>query len=400
MCSTATHGEEARCASQCVSISMRSMGATTRFVYVNVYERQPKQLRRESFDAVLLHTTFLGLRWTGKFEEYRSAWSWVGGLDCPKVALPQDEYCFAHVLDEWLLELGVDHVFSNFDEPARRLLYPRLSKQARFSFALTGYIDENTASYCREHARPLAGRPLDVVYRAGTVRFALGSHGLLKPAIGAAVLDRAGRHGLRVDISTRPEDTIYGRDWLDFLLSSRATIGVEGGSSAFDPRGEIVTRVRELVKADPSITYDEVDALMPAGWDSYEFFAIGPRHLEAVVTRTAQVLVEGAYSGVLEPERHYIPVKRDLSNLDEALERLHDVAYLEELTTRAYDEIYLAGKWTIRKFGEQLREAFALARRPSFRRRVRRLARRPGSPRSTAASRALSSLRRQSHPGD
>ena len=50
-----------------------------------------------------------------------------------------------------------------------------------------------------------------------------------------------------------------------------------------------------------------------AGWDSYAFFAISPRHLEAVVTKTAQVLVEGSYSGVLEPERHYIPVRRDFS---------------------------------------------------------------------------------------
>ena len=41
---------------------------------------------------------------------------------------------------------------------------------------------------------------------------------------------------------------------------------------------------------------------MPSGWDSYAFFAISPRHLEAVITKTAQVLVEGRYSGVLEPE--------------------------------------------------------------------------------------------------
>ena len=38
---------------------------------------------------------------------------------------------------------------------------------------------------------------------------------------------------------------------------------------------------------------------MPRGWDSYAFFAISPRHLEAVITKTAQVLVEGRYSGVL-----------------------------------------------------------------------------------------------------
>ena len=42
------------------------------------------------------------------------------------------------------------------------------------------------------------------------------------------------------------------------------------------------------------------------------------------MTKTAQILVEGRYSGVLEPERHYLPVRRDFSNLDEVLERARD----------------------------------------------------------------------------
>jgi hypothetical protein len=266
-------------------------------------------------------------------------------------------------------------VFSTFDEPTRQPLYPRLSQRARFSIALTGYIDEETVAYCRAQGRPLGQRPLDVVYRAMHTRFWLGSHGLLKQEIGNAVLERAAAHGLDVDISTSPSARIWGREWLDFLLSGRAIVGAEGGSSVFDRRGEIRARVDELLSADPSLTFDQVDAAMPRGWDAYAFFALGPRHLEAVVARTAQVLVEGTYSGVLEPERHYIPVKRDFSNLDEALERLHDVDYLEELTSRAYEEIYLPGTWTIREFGDQLREALDTSRRPSPGRRVRSILR-------------------------
>jgi len=102
-------------------------------------------------------------------------------------------------------------------------------------------------------------------------------------------------------------------------MSGRAVIGAESGSSVLDARGEIQRRIGRLLAEQPGLSFEEVDAQMPDGWDSYAFFAMSPRHLEAVITKTAQVLVEGRYSGVLEPGRHYIPLRRDLANLDEAL---------------------------------------------------------------------------------
>lgn len=33
--------------------------------------------------------------------------------------------------------------------------------------------------------------------------------------------------------------------------------------------------------------------------------------------RTAQVLLEGYYNGIFEPWKHYIPIKKDCSNLDQ-----------------------------------------------------------------------------------
>jgi hypothetical protein len=161
-------------------------------------------------------------------------------------------------------------------------------------------------------------------------------------------------------------------------MSGRAVIGCESGVSVLDARGEIQRRVARLLADQPNLTFDEIDAQMPSGWDSYAFFAIGPRHLEAVTTKTAQVLVEGRYSGVLEPERHYIPVRRDLSNVDEALERLRDVEAVEAMTERAYRDVYLSGRNNLRVLADQLCAEirvdrprkivfpFAFARRPSL----------------------------------
>jgi len=134
------------------------------------------------------------------------------------------------------------------------------------------------------------------------------------------------------------------------------TIGAESGSSTLDKRGELGTMVAKWLEREPNLTFEEVDKRMPSGWDDYRFFAISPRHLEAVVTKTAQLLVEGRYSGVLEPERHYLPIKRDFSNLDEVLEQARDHERMAELTERAYEEVYLSGRYSFRRLSETIGE--------------------------------------------
>ena len=215
-----------------------------------------------------------------------------------------------------MLELGATSVYSCFGTDERSTLYPTLGERVAFHETLTGFIDVRGATAVAGRMMSHAERPWDVVYRATKLPYWFGSHGQLKHGIAEAVQGVGGDLRLRMDISTRWEDTIFGDAWLDFLMSGRAVIGCESGSSVLDRRGEIQKRIAELLAEHPGLTFEEVAAQMPAGWDSYAFFAISPRHLEAVVTKTAQVLVEGSYSGVLEPERHYIPVRRDLLNLD------------------------------------------------------------------------------------
>jgi hypothetical protein len=352
-------------------------------VYLNVADRVPRWIRLLDYDAVVLHPNFLWSRVEPHFEGYARRVSWLSRRDCVKLAVPQDEFDHAHLLDSWLDEFGVSHVFSNFDPLQQALLYPRLRTRAKFIEVLTGYIDEGLAAYCDKHARPLADRSKHVVYRAYQLPYWNGSHGQLKYQIGEVVAERAAVHGLEVDISTRQEDTIYGDAWAEFLLSGRAVLGSESGSSVLDRHGEVQARIRTLLSREPDLSFDEVNARMPRGWDSYVFFAIGPRHLEAVVTRTCQVLVRGRYSGVLEADRHYLPLERDFSNLDAQLERLHDVGMLQATADRAYEEIFLAGKCRMESFSRALLDAMTRSRPHSLRRAA--------SPKIAAVGRAFAS---------
>jgi hypothetical protein len=354
-------------------------GRGLRILYRNAIDPAPPWLAWTAPELCILHTTFLShARWNYDFENYRERFGWVAKLDCPKVALPQDEYDHAGVIDDWLLELGVTSLYSCFGPDHWATLYPGLVRRATFHETLTGFIDQDAAAELSGRILPHSERPRDIVYRARKVPFWFGSHGQLKHRIAEVVQQRAGAFGLRTDVSTRPEDTIYGDGWLDFLMSGRTVIGSESGSSVLDTHGEIQRRISRLLAEQPDLTFDEVDAQMPRGWDSYAFFAISPRHLEAVITKTAQVLVEGRYSGVLQPERHYIPLRRDFSNLDDALERLHDVEAIEAMTERAYEDVYLSGRNNLAVLADELCEEgearrtgrvavpFALARRPSL----------------------------------
>ncbi|MBE7555384.1 MAG: hypothetical protein HS126_30405 [Anaerolineales bacterium] len=310
------------------------------------------------FDAAILHYSFLAFHWNEMaLIRWKRLFHWIGEMNCLKAAIPQDEYDRAGLLDEWLFEWDVAVVFSCFDADKRGPLYPFTRNRAKFEPCLTGYIDEKSAQQYKEHLLPLHERKFDIVYRARHLPFWYGSAGQLKYRIGDVVAAHAQRLGFTCDISTRAEDTIPGSRWLDFLASSRAVIGCESGVSVVDWRGEVEAQVRAILRAEPGLSFEEVSARMPAGWDSYRFLAISPRHFEAIITKTCQILVEGDYSGVLEPNKHYIPLKPDFSNLDEALDKLRDDCFVNEMVERAYHDIYLTGKYTYRAFAHQMEEA-------------------------------------------
>lgn len=324
-----------------------------RIIYYNAIRGAPRWLRWLQPDAIVLHTTILCERWHPEFRISRRKFDWISRISCPKIALPQDEYDHSEVLEDWLSELGATVVFTCFPDQIKTL-YPRLHDKIEFRPSHAGFIDENVAQAFESQIVPLAQRPVDIVYRATQLPFWFGSHGQLKHEIGTLVAERSKTLGLKTDISTQPNDAILGSAWLSFVGSGRAIIGCESGSSVLDRRGEIRDRIQSILKEHPKLSWSDLTSKLPPGWDNFRFFAISPRHLEAAITKTCQILVEGSYSGILEAERHYIPIKRDLSNLNEALSRVKDLKYIEAMTERAYQDIVKSGSLAYRRLTESM----------------------------------------------
>ena len=182
----------------------------------------------------------------------------------------------------------------------------------------------------------------------------LGRHAMLKAGLSDAVAERARARGLRVDLSTRAEDTFYGDDWYRFLATCRYTIGIEGGASILDRDGSVQACVDAQQARAPDATFEELEAACFPGRDGeLALFALSPRHLEACATRTVQILVEGNYSGVLEPGVHYLELRRDLSNLDAVLDVVA-AGDADDIAERAHADIVASGRYTYRRLVESV----------------------------------------------
>lgn len=316
----------------------------------------PDQLRKHVYDAVILHYTFLGLRVLGREAlKLKKVLAWLPGLGRRLVAIPQDEPDFGDVLDEWLFEWGVEIVFSvQYQEGGK--LYPRTSRYARMIPCLPGYFDEDASGKLTGAVVPLAERTLDVAYRVRKLPLWYGSAGAQKYELAVRAQEAARKLGLRADIATGADATVVGRGWLEFLARSRVVLGAEGGFSTFDHRGETKAIIARWVDANPKGNLQDLRMFMGPGWDSERFYTITPRHFDAIVARSAQVLIRGHYRGVLRADEHYLPISPDLSDLEDVLRLTRDVGRIQALADRCHEEIYGSGRFTYRAFARVLEE--------------------------------------------
>jgi hypothetical protein len=325
-----------------------------KITYYNTFYGFPKWLFDLGFDVIILHTTLLCMRWSHLFYIWKWELRWLGNVNCLKIAIPQDEYDHSEILDEWLYEWKVTVIFTNFDEHYRKTLYPIMHNKATFYKCFTGYINNSIAQEFSGKIINLEHREYDIVYRASHLPYWFGSQGQLKHQIADIVSQKALEKGLKCNISTDFKDTITGNHWFDFLGSGKAVIGCESGSSVLDRRGEVKSQIQHLLKNNPNISFPEISKYLPCGWDDYKFFAISPRHFEAIFTKTCQILIEGQYDQILEPNRHFLLLKRDFSNLNEVLEKIQDNNLLYQITECAYNEIYLSGKYSYSQFARKI----------------------------------------------
>jgi hypothetical protein len=144
--------------------------------------------------------------------------------------------------------------------------------------------------------------------------------------------------GLACDVRT---ERLSRDGWAAFLNRCKGVIGAESGTYYLNDRGRLLAAAREWnLNEKPNARFEEV----------YERFyrdqprlvsgkSISSRHFEPIGTKTCQILLEGEYNGILKQDVHYISVKRDLSNIGDALRRFRDGACREAMVEETYDYV-------------------------------------------------------------
>ena len=336
--------------------SFREYATGCRCYYVNVaFMAAPKWLGRIAFDLIVFDWLFLAQRPSREWFRRRiELLSFLRDSTAVKVALPQDEFASMDLLCDLIRELRVGYVFSVAPESEWPKLYRTVDfSQVRFLRALTGYLDGALVARVAELAQHSPSRTVDIGYR--TVSTAVwGRFNLLKRDLAERFEELAPEFSLVTDIKVGAEHFFQGDEWIRFLLNCKYTLGAEGGSGLLDWDGSLSAKIGKYLQYHPDASFDELERnCLPPGADGeINVVAISPRHLEACLTRTCQILIEGDYNGILQPGVHYIELKRDFSNLAQVLETVKRDDCRVPIIERAYQDVVASNKFTYRSYVE------------------------------------------------
>jgi hypothetical protein len=311
----------------------------------------PKAMKRsaaldlDDFDVVVIHYSvvlsdplFIAPDFFDKLRRFR-------GL---KIQFIQDDYRWVNRATAAARDAGINVLFTVAPEPAAGRLYDKSLPGVRRVHTLTGYVPENLRDIA---PRPLADRELDVGYRARDLPFWLGRLSREKALIAQRFLELAPAYDLRCDIAWREHERIYGGRWIDFVSSSRATLGTESGASIADFDGSAELAVRAYLRTHPAAPFEEVhQAVLEPYEGNVVVNVISPRVFEAASLGTALVMFPGQYSGIISRGEHYIPLEKDFSNMGEVVDQLRDDDLVAAMTARTRDQLIGSGRWSYAAF--------------------------------------------------
>lgn len=330
---------------------------------LSIFGELPPNIDLRRFDVLMIHYSLVAAYDAYLSPMAREVIRCFRGL---KVMFIQDEYRWVNDTVSVMQYMGIDLLFSCVPEAEIEKVYSkdRLPKLKTVN-VFTGYVDNKLLQI---DPIPYALRTFDVGYRARKISAWYGDLGREKWLIAERFIEDSMQFELRCDISYFEADRLYGQAWIDFIRSCRAIIGVESGASVFDFTGEIQRKVEAHERKEPGVSFETLREMYFKGLDGkIRVNQVSPRCFEAAALKTMMILYEGEYSGCLKSWRHYVPLRKDHSNMEEVVAALKDETTWQRITSTAYEEVALNRDYSFDAFAVKVDNAVEDAFDPGMR---------------------------------
>jgi hypothetical protein len=305
-----------------------------------------KGLNIHAFECLVIHYS-VRVAWKGISDSDQDL---IRDYQGKKVLFVQDEYDNTSTTCEFINHCLIDLVFSCVPQKFINKIYPKdMFPNTIFLNNLTGYVNhENIEAFSTGSIRGI-----DIGYRGRELPFWYGDLGQEKKDIAEEFVKRSSNKKLSLDISCKDSERIYGEDWPKFLKNCKATLGTESGCNIFDHSGKLKSSVKVYIQKNPKATYAQVKRdVLKNSLEEQIMNQVSPRLFEAVEAGTVLILFEGEYSGIFEPWKHYIPLKKDFSNFEEVVNFVENSRLLDNIAKQAYEDIIASGMYSFKKFIE------------------------------------------------
>lgn len=320
----------------------------------------PKNLQKLNFTVIILHYSLFGsyeIFLNNAFLDYLS-----NCQNSYKIVFIQDEYrCCKHYFG-FINTYNINCIYTLLEPQYFKDVYLKYTPVPKIISCIPGYVSDKLVSIADHYHRDYEKRAIDIGYRGRELPFYIGRGGQEKAEIARIFIEKVKDLDLKLDIKIAESDRLYGNKWYEFLASCKAVLGVEAGVSVFDLEDEVYQEYKKLIAANPLKNFvefkDQAPAILEKWEDRIYYRMISPRHFEAAAFRNCQILFEGKYSGILQPLVHYIPLKKDFSNIDQVIKLFRDQKFCQELVNNTYRDIIASKNYGyknyLKKFDEEL----------------------------------------------
>lgn len=291
-----------------------------------------------SYDVIILHYSLFG---TIEYLLDPFLIKFLRNAKSFKIAIFQDEQDAMNNRLKFINEIGIDVILSCIlDESGKDIYYTNTSVKSVYT-VLTGYVSEGLI----EAANKKFEKEDRIFYRVR--KFDFGNAALEKYYIGEFFLQNYDGDNL-LDISSKDIDRLYCDNYRLHLSKAKFSLGAEAGTDkiVFEPN-YVKTKLdyAQFLKGDHTL-HEE----------NYNLRVISPRIFENIAYGVVNVLYEGNYNGIIEPMKHYIPLKKDHSNFEEVKMQMRDSILLSNIINNAKIDIIFSGKYDYEYLIKQIYE--------------------------------------------